>query len=311
MLIACTLFAYLFNHYFFVISMYLYALFFIVSTITAHEIFFEENSAYPVKVGVEISKHLESVQSPFMKIDMYETTQCGNMLVLDGAIQLTQWDNSAYNEMLAHVPLMTHPNPKRVLIIGGGDGGTLTEVIKYPCIEEIILCEIDAKVIELSQKYFPEFAHSFTDRRVTVVIEDGGGSFIKQFKNHFDVIIVDASDPEGPATVLYTQAFYEDLKNALTDDGIVVAQAESPFFHADLIKQWHARNKKLFPYAGYYFTLVPTYPSGVIGFTYCSKKYHQNHYPHERSAPSGLRYYTPMIHSASFTLPAFLADHLK
>ncbi len=285
-------------------------IFFELSATQEKKYFFEQNNGYPVKIGVEITDHLESVQGPFEKLDIYQTAQCGTMLVLDGAIQLTQWDNSAYHEMIAHVPLMTHPNPQRVLIIGGGDGGTLTEILKHPNISEIILCDIDEYVVKLSQKYFPEFADSFNDPRLTVVIGDGA-EFIKNYSNYFDVIIVDASDPEGPACVLYCKKFYQDLYTALTQDGIIVAQAESPFFHTDLIKEWHARNQELFTHAGYYYALVPTYPSGVIGFTYCAKSYSpKNASRHNRALPGGLQYYTPEIHAASFVLPKFLQDTL-
>lgn len=290
--------------------MYFLLLLLTIFNTVAYEIFFEKNSAYPVKTGVEVINHLESIQSPFMTIDVYQTAQCGIMLVLDGAIQLTQWDNNAYHEMITHVPLMTHPNPKRVLIIGGGDGGALTEVVKYPSIDKIVLCDIDEAVIEISKKYFPEFAHSFNDSRVTVVIQDAA-QYIKKFHHIFDVIIVDASDPDGPASVLYSDEFYHDLDKALTDDGILVAQAESPFFHTDLIKQWHERNQKIFTYASYYYALVPTYPSGIIGFTYCAKTYHPTPITHNRAPLPNLRYYTPELHRASFVLPAFVAEQLE
>jgi spermidine synthase len=282
-------------------------------TIWGHQdkkFFFEQNNNYPVKIGVEITDHIESIQGPFEKLDIYQTAQCGTMLVLDDAIQLTQWDNSAYHEMIAHVPLMTHPHAKRVLIIGGGDGGALTEVLKHSNITEVVLCDIDEYVVKLSQKYFPEFAESFSDPRVTVVIGDGA-EFIKNYTNYFDVILVDASDPEGPASVLYSHEFYQDLYNTLTHDGIIVAQAESPFFHTDLIKEWHMRNKELFTHAAYYYALVPTYPSGVIGFTYCAKRYpYTTAFAHNRAIPQHLRYYTPEIHAASFVLPKFLQEKL-
>jgi spermidine synthase len=272
--------------------------------------FFEQNNSYPVKIGVEIVDHVESINGPFEQLDIYHTAQCGTMLVLDGAIQLTQWDNNAYHEMIAHVPLMAHPNPKRLLIIGGGDGGALTEVLKHPNIKEVVLCDIDEHVVILSQKYFPEFAASFADPRVTVVIDDGA-EYIKNFTHYFDVILVDASDPEGPACVLYSRAFYQDLYAALTTDGILVAQAESPFFHTDLIKEWHTRNQDLFTHAAYYYALVPTYPSGVIGFTYCAKKYpHTTAFANNHALPQGLQYYTPEIHAASFVLPKFLQEKL-
>ncbi len=284
-------------------------LFMVSLTLTAstHEknFFFEKNTNYPVAVGLETVAHLESVQSPYEKIDIYQTTRCGNMLVLDGAIQLTQWDNHAYHEMLVHVPLMAHPNPQRILIIGGGDGGTLTQVCKYPA-QEIVLCDIDSQVINLSQKYFPEFAPSFTDPRVKIVIGNGA-QFIKNFNDYFDIILVDASDPEGPASVLYTHDFYTDIYNALKVDGIAVAQGESPFFHQQLIIDWHARNQKIFPHVYYYYALVPTYPSGVIGFMYHAKSY--TPLTLRNSSVCGYEtahYYTPALHKASFVLPKFM-----
>lgn len=277
----------------------------------SQEFFFEQNNNYPVKVGVEISKHVESLASLYQQIDVYETKQCGNMMIIDGVIQQTQWDNSAYNEMITHVPLMSHPNPRTVLIIGGGDGGGLTEVLKHKQISEVVFCDIDADVVRLSQIYFQEFKAGFYDPRVKVVIGDGA-EFIKNFNNYFDVIIVDASDPQGASSVLYSYQFYQDLYAALTDDGIVVAQAESPFFHTDLIQEWHIRNKELFTHAAYYYALVPTYPSGVIGFTYCAKKYHYlNALTHNRAVPDNLQYYTSEMHAASFVLPKFLKDKLS
>ncbi len=275
-------------------------------------LFFEAENNYPITIGVEVEKQVESFSSSFEKIDVYTTKHCGNMLVLDGAIQLTQWDNAAYHEMIAHVPLLNHPHPKRVLIIGGGDGGTLSEVLKHQDVAKVTLCEIDGEVIRVSQKYFPEFSKSFSDPRIRAVIDDGA-AFIQQYHDYFDIIIVDASDPEGPACVLYSEEFYTDIFNALTADGIVVAQGESPFFHRDLIKEWHIRNKKLFKHAAYYYALVPTYPSGVIGFMYASKSFAPDHHKFldSKQLPENLHYYTPELHDASFILPAFINSIFK
>lgn len=268
--------------------------------------FFEQNNNYPVKIGVEIEEKYETLQSPYEKIDIYKTKQCGNMLVLDDVIQLTQWDNFTYHEMIAHVPLMNHPAPKRVLIIGGGDLGALSEIVKHQDLVEIVLCDIDEEVIRLSTHYFPEFASSARDKRVTIIAQDAA-QFIKNYSNYFDIIIVDASDPVGPGLVLYSEEFYQDIHHALTHDGIVVSQGESPFFHADLIKEWHARNQRIFAYADYYYTLVPTYPSGTMGFNFCSKKYTPPDALHfNRSAPENLLYYTRELHQACFVLPAFM-----
>jgi len=157
---------------------------------------------------------LVKVKSPFQKIEVFATEAFGNMLVNDGIVMLTQFDNHAYHEMIAHVPLFAHPNPKRVLIVGGGDGGTLTEVLKHDGVEEVIMCEIDKKVVDVSKKYFPELTQSFKDPRATVVYEDAA-KYVKNKKDYYDIIIVDSSDPIGPAVVLFQKQFYQDVKDAL------------------------------------------------------------------------------------------------
>ena len=263
-----------------------------------------DSSHYGIEVSIDVDYLLESVESQYQKIDVYQTKQCGTLLVLDKAIQITQWDNAGYQEILAHVPLFSHPAPQRVLIIGGGDGGTLTETLKHAGVQEVILCEIDEKVVELSQKYFPEFAAGFKDHRTTVVIQDAA-EYIKNYTHYFDVILVDASDPSGPGCVLYTKEFYDNLKNAIKPDGIIAAQGESIFFHQDQIKQWLARNKALFTYSSYFYGLVPTYPSGMIGFLYCSDVYDGTRIRGDVTVETQLKYYTPAVHQASFCLPKF------
>jgi len=187
----------------------------------------------------------------------------------------------------------------------------LYEVIKHQSVQEVVVCEIDPEVIRLCQKHFPELACSFDDPRVTVINEDAA-EYIKTKKDYFDVIIVDSSDPIGPAIVLFEQEFYQNLFEALQPDGIAVTQAESMFYDLELIGPWHKRNKTIFPHAYYYFTLIPTYPSGTIGFSFCSKK----HTPFEPLDPKriagikGLRYYNPNMHQASFALPQFLHNEL-
>ncbi len=260
---------------------------------------------------IETKKKLAFCISEFQKIEIYETATFGNMLVIDDIIMLTQRDNAGYHEMIAHVPLIAHPSPKKILIVGGGDGGTLAEVLKHACIEEVVLCEIDQKVIDLCKIYFPEFSAAFDDPRVTVITQDAA-VYIKSKQNHFDVICVDSTDPFGPGKALFQEAFYRDVKAALTDDGIAVTQSESLFLYADLIKNLYTQNRRLFPYVSYYYTLVPTYPSGTIGFSFCSKKHDAfAHIDAERiKALGSLKYYTEAIHRASFQLPQFLKEKL-
>lgn len=257
------------------------------------------------------AKLLVEEQSPFQKIAVYETPCFGKMLTIDGIIQCTEYDNAAYHEMITHVPMLTHPNPKKVLIIGGGEGGALHEVLKYSSVEEVHICDIDEMVKKVSAPYFPEFAKAYQDSRVTAVYQDGA-AYIKQFTNYFDVIIVDSTDFYGVAQSLLQLTFYRNISNALTESGIVVAQSESMYFNQDFIIVMQALLKIIFPQVNYYFTMVPSYPSGTIGFSFCSKKDYGLH--PTRTIPQEinktLQYYTKIIHGSAFFPPKFLDKKL-
>ncbi|HJM68571.1 MAG TPA: polyamine aminopropyltransferase [Candidatus Babeliales bacterium] len=260
---------------------------------------------------VEIESKLADCKSEYQHIEIYKTTTFGMMMIIDDVIMLTQRDNAAYHEMIAHVPMIAHPNPKRVLVVGGGDGGTLREVLKHGGVEEVVLCEIDQKVIDLSIEYFPEFKSAFEDPRTKIVTEDAA-KYVKTQVNSFDVICVDSTDPFGPGEVLFQEPFYKDLKEALTDNGIAVTQSEPMYLYTDLIEKLYKQNSRLFNYANYYFTLVPTYPSGNIGFSFCSKKYDafENMDENRIAKLKNLRYYNAELHKASFVLPQFLKERL-
>ncbi len=255
---------------------------------------------------IAVKRLLASEKSDYQKVEVYDTIPFGRMLTLDGIIMLTQYDNFAYHEMIAHLPLNAHPNPERVLIIGGGDGGTLKEVLKHDTVKEVVLCEIDKVVVDLSRKYFPEFSASFDDPRVTVVIGDGA-EYIKSKEKYFDVVCVDSTDFFGPAEVLFRKEFYQGLQRALTDEGIAVTQSESMYYDKDFVIKLQKQNQQVFPVSAYYFTLVPTYPSGTIGFSYCSNKFGptDNLDPERVARINGLNYYNAAIHQASFALPQF------
>ncbi|NYZ77470.1 polyamine aminopropyltransferase, partial [Candidatus Micrarchaeota archaeon] len=259
-------------------------------------------------ISVGIKKLLEDVETPYQHLQIFDTVYFGKMLVLDGAIMITDFDEFVYHEMISHVPLLTHPNPKRVLIIGGGDGGVAREVAKHPGVEEIHVCEIDETVVDLCKKHFPKVSTALGDRRVKIFYEDGS-KFIKEHKGHYDVILVDSSDPVGPAEPLFKENFYKDLKDAAAADGIIVTQSESMYYHKELLKGMAEFNKRLFPVYKYYHANVPTYPSGVIGFSFCSKKHEPMKFDEKRAAQlKGLQYYTPEIHRAAFVLPKFFRE---
>lgn len=260
---------------------------------------------------VRITKSLEKIKSEFQEIEVVESESFGKILLIDGIIMLTDADEFCYHEMITHIPLCVHPKAQKVLVIGGGDGGTVREILKHDSVNEVDVCEIDEKVIEISKKHFPYLANSFNDPKVKVYCEDGN-KFIKNHKDEYDIIIVDSSDPIGPAEVLFRREFYEAMYQALKNNGIVVTQAESFFYHKKIIKSLFSFIKEIYPISEYYYTLVPTYPSGIIGFTFCSKKYHpiQDFNETEILKLKDLKYYNKEIHKASFALPAFVQEYI-
>jgi len=259
---------------------------------------------------VRITKSLEKIKSEFQEIEVVESQSFGKILLIDGVIMLTEADEFCYHEMIAHVPLCVHPKAQKVLVIGGGDGGTVREILKHDNVKEVDVCEIDEKVIEISKRHFPYLAISFNAPRVKIYCEDGN-KFIKDHKDEYDIIIVDSSDPIGPAEVLFRREFYEAMYQALKNNGIVVTQAESFFYHKKIIKSLFSFIKDIYPISEYYYTLVPTYPSGVIGFTFCSKKYHpiSDFNQQEALKLTDLRYYNKDIHKAAFILPNFVQEY--
>lgn len=278
-------------------------------------LWFEENYEFDLgrTIKIKIEQMIEQYDSPFQRIEVYQTKPFGRMLVLDGVIMCTEWDEHAYHEMLAHVPMFTHPKPEKVLVVGGGDGGTIREVLKHPTVKEAVLCEIDEHVIRLSKKHLPKLASALDDHRVKIVCEDGA-KYVKDHKDSFDIILVDSSDPIGPATVLFSEEFYASMRDALRDGGIAATQSESFFYHGDIVQTLTGYSKKLFAVPGYYFTVVPTYPSGIIGFTFCSKKHHPlKGLDESRIAgmQSQLRYYNTAIHRGAFALPSFIASRIN
>lgn len=260
---------------------------------------------------VRIIKSLEKIKSEFQEIEVVESESFGKILLIDGVIMLTDTDEFCYHEMITHIPLCVHPKAQKVLVIGGGDGGTVREILKHDSVNEVDVCEIDEKVIEISKKHFPYLANSFNDPKVKVYCEDGN-KFIKNHKDEYDIIIVDSSDPVGPAEVLFRREFYEAMYQALKNNGIVVTQAESFFYHKKIIKSLFSFIKEIYPISEYYYTLVPTYPSGIIGFTFCSRKYHPilDFNETEILKLKDLKYYNKEIHKASFALPTFVQEYI-
>jgi spermidine synthase len=262
-------------------------------------------------LSIKIKDVLYHGRSRFQEIAILETEKMGRLMVLDGVTMLTEYDEFAYHEMISHVPLLVHPKPTRVLVIGGGDGGTVREVLKHPEVETVHLCEIDEGVVTACRRYLPSLAAGLDDPRVTIFYEDGA-RFVADHPTSYEVIIVDSTDPVGPGQVLFQAPFYDHMKKALTDQGIAVTQCESMYLHRPVIEGVFAFARKLYPRLGYYYTLVPTYPSGMIGFFFCSKELDPlSEIDENRSARlQDLKYYSPEIHRAAFCLPRFAREFL-
>jgi len=262
-------------------------------------------------LSLEVEEVLFEGKSDFQDVLVFKSKTYGTVLALDGVIQLTERDEFAYQEMIVHLPLCAHPNPKKVLIIGGGDGGVLREVCKHECVEEIVMCEIDKMVPEVSKKYLPTVSTHFDDPRLTLHIADGC-KFLAEKDGEFDVIIVDSSDPVGPAEVLFEKPFYQAMKKALREGGLVCTQAECLWLHIDIISNLVKQSKELFKTAEYAYTTIPTYPSGQIGFVICSLRDNYTASVPQRKLPSDkLKYYNDKIHSAAFVLPEFARKKLE
>lgn len=273
-------------------------------------IWFTEKQTGNFGITAKIKQTFVSERTDFQELQMVETEEWGNMLILDDMVMTTEKDEFVYHEMVAHVPLFTHPNPKNVLVVGGGDGGAIREVLKHQSVERVTLVDIDGKVIEYSKKYLPTIASGYNDKRVEVKVEDGF-MYIADSKKAFDVIMVDSTEPVGPAVNLFTKGFYAAIHEALTDDGVFVAQTDNPWFKADLIKQAFHDVQEIFPVTRLYTANIPTYPSGLWTFTMGSKIHDPLKVKEERFFEMVTKYFTPEIHFASFVLPKFVKDMTK
>lgn len=261
---------------------------------------------------LRVEKILYSKRSEFQDILVFKSTDFGNVLVLDGMIQVTERDEFAYQEMITHVPLFAHPNPKRVLVIGGGDGGVLREVVKHESVETATLVEIDDMVIKLSKMYLPEMSKSYLNDKVEVKLCDGF-KYLKECEglNKYDVIITDSSDPDGPAEAFFQESYYRLLYNALNEGGIVVSMAsENVWLNLDKLKKLKDNCEKVFPVVKTNYCMIPSYTSGQISLMCCCKDVNTDLVNPVRSVTHDkekelFKYYNKRIHSASFVLPTW------
>lgn len=263
----------------------------------------------------EISDVLFELNTGHQHLLIFENPVFGRVMALDGAIQTTSRDEFVYHEMLAHVPLLSHPDPRRVLIIGGGDGGILREVVKHPGLEQVVQVEIDAAVIELCKQYFPGHSDgAFEHPKAEIVIGDGI-EFVNQTDRRFDVILSDSTDPMGPGEVLFTERFYQGVARSLAEGGIFAAQNGVPFLQLDELQQTHGRLQGLFADSSFFMAAVPSYVGGSMALAWACQ---------DSALRQGLqldtiaarvkrcnlqaRYYNPAVHMAAFALPQYIQD---
>ncbi|MEI7542254.1 MAG: polyamine aminopropyltransferase [bacterium] len=262
-------------------------------------------------ISFKIKKKLYEKRSKYQMVEVYETEKHGNLMALDGCYMVSTAEEFVYHDMLAHVPLFTHPKPVNVLVIGGGDGGTVREVMKHKSVKSIDFVEIDDDVYTVSKKYFPALVKGLEqDKRVHFLFGDGI-KFVKESKNKYDVILVDGTDPSDIAGGLFSSDFFKDVNNALKADGIMVMQSEDPYYDSDIIKNVQDRLKKLFKQVHLYLAFIPIYPSGMWSFSYASKKYDPRIVKNTKAKKLKFKYYTPEVHKAAFALPQFVKDAIK
>ncbi|NP_001156229.1 spermidine synthase-like [Acyrthosiphon pisum] len=265
--------------------------------------------------SMEVEQVLHQEQSKYQEILVLKTKSHGVVLVLDGMIQCTEFDEYSYQEMISFLPLFSHPKPQRVLIVGGGDGGVAREVAKHPLVETIDQVEIDDRVIELSKKYLPFMAEGFNSPKVNLHVADGF-KFMEEHFQYYDVIITDSSDPIGPAVSLFQKSYFELMKRALRPGGIVCSQADTFWGHLKNAASMRNHCKAVFAKAAYATSYVSTYPAGQIGFALGSLDENTDfknpvyQLTDKQRKDMKLRYYTTDIHKAAFALPAFVVDAL-
>jgi spermidine synthase len=262
-------------------------------------------------LSFKMKKKLYAKRSKYQMVEVWETEKHGNLMALDGCYMVSTAEEFVYHDMLTHIPLFAHPNPENILVIGGGDGGTVREAMRHKGVKSIDFVEIDEDVYTVSKKYFPALVKGLEqDKRVHFMFGDGI-KFVKESKNKYDVILVDGTDPSDIAGGLFSSEFFQDVHNALKKDGIMVMQSEDPFYDADIIKNVQDRLKKIFKKAGLYLAFIPIYPSGMWSFSYASKSHDLNVIKNKKSKIGKCKYYTPELHKAAFALPQFVQDRIK
>lgn len=278
------------------------------------ELWFTEMHTPNVKMSIRVDKQLYTEDSEFQRIDVFQSEEFGRFLTLDGIMMLTEKDEFIYHEMITHVAMASNPDVKKVLVIGAGDGGTIRELTRYKTIERIDMVEIDERVVAVCREYLRKTACRLDDSRVHIYYEDGL-KYVRRKENEYDLIIVDSTDPFGPGEGLFTSEFYGNCFNALTKNGILVNQHESPYYSDDAraMQRAHRRIKEFFPVCKVYQAHIPTYPSGHWLFGYASKTVDPLKADADKWNALGLetRYYNTDLHKGCFMIPNYVKELLE
>ena len=278
------------------------------------ELWYTEQQTDEVRFSIKVKQHLYTGKSEFQDVDVFESEEFGKFLTLDGLMMVTEKDEFIYHDMITHVAMATNPSIKKVLVIGGGDGGTVRELTRYSHIEKIDMVEIDKLVVDVSREYLPITASKLDDPRVSLYFEDGT-RFVADTKETYDLILVDSTDPIGPGEGLFTTEFYQNCFNILSDNGILVNQSESPYYDqfSHEMKRAHKKIKNIFPISKVYQFHMPTYPSGHWLFGFASKKLDPiKDVDFDKWNALGIKtkYYNPQLHVGCFALPSYVQEML-
>lgn len=279
------------------------------------ELWYTENQTENVKFSMRVKETLFSQKSDFQQIDIIDTYDFGRVLVIDGWTMITEKDEYIYHEMISHVPMSVNPNIKNVLVIGAGDGGTVRELTRFSTIEKIDMVELDEMVVTASKEFLPFTACKLDDPRVNLFFQDGI-KFVEDKENLYDLIIVDSTDPIGPGEGLFTREFYRNCFKALTKDGILVNQGESPYYEMNSreMKRANQKLKEIFPICEVYQYHIPTYPSGHWFFGFASKSLHpvkDCNREYYESLNLETKYYNSDLHYGAFALPTYVKNLLN
>ena len=271
---------------------------------------------FPGATGLsfKVKEMIEDVQSEFQRVQLFDTETHGKLLVMDDCVMLTERDETAYHEMIVHVPLLTHPNPRRILVIGGGDGGTLREIVRHPEVEIARQVEIDGEVVRMCKQHLPNIAAAYDNPKVDLIIGDGIKHVKEAADASYDVVLVDSTDPFGPALGLFGEEFYKNVHRILDDQGVMVCQAESTMYGMEMLKAITSTLRGIFPLLRVYNSQIPVYPSGTWSFAYASKgpdPLGELDAARVTKIADGCNYWNAEIHRGSFALPTYARRELS